>query len=205
MSNQILMRGRRRVAPVTGRGGAACPPPDCRCRPPSARLGRIPPHTPDPAPNVPVLIDTSRVEYCDGGGIAMLVDLLRHPRPPEAQVSVVGLKPQFQTLLDQIEVHHAIGAGRLLSDHIDGAQVALVEGPKGGLDLRVRRDIAQRTAPHLARLPTVWRAAGVSRLMAARVIPSSRQRDQGADAPRSPIGGCRSIDFYFSAFFACST
>ena len=57
----------------------------------------------DAAPNVPVLIDTSRVEYCDGGGIAMLVDLLRQPRPPEAQVSVVGLKPQFQTLLDQFD------------------------------------------------------------------------------------------------------
>ena len=57
----------------------------------------------DAAPNVPVLIETSRVEYCDGGGIAMLVDLLRQPRRPEAQVSVVGLKPQFQTLLDQFD------------------------------------------------------------------------------------------------------
>ena len=57
----------------------------------------------DAAPNVPVLIETSRVEYCDGGGIAMLVDLLRQLRRPEAQVSVVGLKPQFQTLLDQFD------------------------------------------------------------------------------------------------------
>lgn len=57
----------------------------------------------DAAPNVPVLIETSRVEYCDGGGIAMLVDLLRQARRPEAQVSVVGLKPQFQTLLDQFD------------------------------------------------------------------------------------------------------
>ena len=57
----------------------------------------------DAAPNMPVLIETSRVEYCDGGGIAMLVDLLRQPRRPEAQVSVVGLKPQFQTLLDQFD------------------------------------------------------------------------------------------------------
>jgi phospholipid/cholesterol/gamma-HCH transport system permease protein len=55
------------------------------------------------APGVPVLIETSRVEYCDGGGIAMLVDLLRQPRRPEAKVSVVGLKPQFQTLLDQFD------------------------------------------------------------------------------------------------------
>jgi phospholipid/cholesterol/gamma-HCH transport system permease protein len=43
------------------------------------------------------------VEYCDGGGIAMLVDLLRQPRRPEAKVSVVGLKPQFETLLDQFD------------------------------------------------------------------------------------------------------
>jgi phospholipid/cholesterol/gamma-HCH transport system permease protein len=57
----------------------------------------------DAAPNVPLLIETSGVEYCDGGGIAMLVDLLRQPRRPEAQVSVVGLKPQFQTLLDQFD------------------------------------------------------------------------------------------------------
>ena len=57
----------------------------------------------DAAPDLPVLIDTSRVEYCDGGGIAMLVDLLRQPRRPEAQVSVVGLKPQFRTLLDQFD------------------------------------------------------------------------------------------------------
>ena len=57
----------------------------------------------DAAPNVPVLIETSRVEYCDGGGIAMLVDLLRQPRRPEAKVSVVGLKPQFETLLDQFD------------------------------------------------------------------------------------------------------
>jgi phospholipid/cholesterol/gamma-HCH transport system permease protein len=57
----------------------------------------------DAAPNLPVLIETSRVEYCDGGGIAMLVDLLRQPRRPEAQVSVVGLRPQFRTLLDQFD------------------------------------------------------------------------------------------------------
>ncbi len=57
----------------------------------------------DAAPNVPVLIETSRVEYCDGGGIAMLVDLLRQPRRPEAQVAVIGLKPQFKTLLDQFD------------------------------------------------------------------------------------------------------
>ena len=57
----------------------------------------------DAAPDRPVLIETSRVDYCDGGGIAMLVDLLRQPRRPEARVAVVGLKPQFRTLLDQFD------------------------------------------------------------------------------------------------------
>jgi phospholipid/cholesterol/gamma-HCH transport system permease protein len=55
------------------------------------------------APNAPVSVETSGVDYCDGGGIAMLVDLLRQPRKPEASVSVVGLKPEFKTLLDQFD------------------------------------------------------------------------------------------------------
>ncbi|TMH07846.1 MAG: STAS domain-containing protein [Betaproteobacteria bacterium] len=53
------------------------------------------------APDRRVVVDASRVDYCDGGGIAMLVDLLRQPRPPEAPVTVRGLKHEFQTLLDQ--------------------------------------------------------------------------------------------------------
>ena len=57
----------------------------------------------DAAPNVPVAIDASSVDYCDGGGIAMLVDLLRQLRRPEAKVSVVGLRPEFRTLLDQFD------------------------------------------------------------------------------------------------------
>jgi len=51
----------------------------------------------------PIVIDASRVDYCDGGGVAMLVDLLRQERPPQAPVTVRGLKPEFQTLLDQID------------------------------------------------------------------------------------------------------
>ncbi len=50
-----------------------------------------------------VVVDASRVDYCDGGGIAMLVDLLRQPRAPEAPVSVRALKAEFQTLLDQFQ------------------------------------------------------------------------------------------------------
>ena len=50
-----------------------------------------------------VVVDASSVEYCDGAGVAMLVDLLRHERPASAPVIVRGLKPEFQTLLDQFD------------------------------------------------------------------------------------------------------
>jgi phospholipid/cholesterol/gamma-HCH transport system permease protein len=53
------------------------------------------------APARPVILDATRVEYCDGGGVAMLVDLLRQERP--APVSVRGLKPEFKALLDQFD------------------------------------------------------------------------------------------------------
>ncbi len=53
------------------------------------------------APQKRVVVDASHVDYCDGGGTAMLVDLLRQERPAQAAVSVRGLKPAFQTLLDQ--------------------------------------------------------------------------------------------------------
>ena len=55
------------------------------------------------APDRRIVIDASRVDYCDGGGVAMLVDLLRQERPPQAAVAVSGLKPEFKTLLDQFD------------------------------------------------------------------------------------------------------
>jgi phospholipid/cholesterol/gamma-HCH transport system permease protein len=55
------------------------------------------------APDRPIVIDAARVDYCDGGGIAMLVDLLRQERPAQAPVAVRALKPEFQTLLDQFD------------------------------------------------------------------------------------------------------
>jgi phospholipid/cholesterol/gamma-HCH transport system permease protein len=55
------------------------------------------------APDRRVIVEASRVDYCDGGGVAMLVDLLRQERSPQAQVRVEGLRPEFQTLLDQFD------------------------------------------------------------------------------------------------------
>jgi len=50
-----------------------------------------------------VVVDAAMVDYCDGGGVAMLVDLLRQERSAQAPVTVRGLRPEFQTLLDQFD------------------------------------------------------------------------------------------------------
>jgi phospholipid/cholesterol/gamma-HCH transport system permease protein len=50
-----------------------------------------------------VVIDASRVDYCDGGGIAMLVDLMRQERDADEPVSLRGLRPEFQALLNQFD------------------------------------------------------------------------------------------------------
>jgi phospholipid/cholesterol/gamma-HCH transport system permease protein len=119
----------------------------------------------DAAPNVPVLIETSRVEYCDGGGIAMLVDLLRQPRRPEAKVSVVGLKPQFETLLDQFDpaalrvapTEHAerlhtvaeIGRAALIVGRDLRLQIAFIGETSSALWFAI-------THPHRVRWKDVW-------------------------------------------------
>jgi len=55
------------------------------------------------ASNRRVVIDATAVDYCDGGGIAMIVDLLRQPRAADAAITLRGLKPEFKTLLDQFD------------------------------------------------------------------------------------------------------
>jgi phospholipid/cholesterol/gamma-HCH transport system permease protein len=47
----------------------------------------------------PIVVDAAGVEYCDGAGIALFVELLRHPR--EGKVDIVNLEPAFATLLAQ--------------------------------------------------------------------------------------------------------
>ena len=49
----------------------------------------------------PVVVDAAGVDYCDGAGIALLVDLLRQPRPTPVEVS--NLKPAFTALLRQFD------------------------------------------------------------------------------------------------------
>lgn len=54
-------------------------------------------------PDRPLVVDCSRVDYCDGAGIALLVDLLRTERAPEAAVRIEGLQEGFRRLLDQFD------------------------------------------------------------------------------------------------------
>ena len=54
-------------------------------------------------PNAPLVIDCTGVEYCDGAGVALLLDLLRSPRPAAAEVTIRGLADRFQRLLEQFD------------------------------------------------------------------------------------------------------
>jgi phospholipid/cholesterol/gamma-HCH transport system permease protein len=53
------------------------------------------------APSKSLLVDAAGVEYCDGAGAALFVDLLRQPR--EGKVEVANLKPAFEALLKQFD------------------------------------------------------------------------------------------------------
>ena len=63
----------------------------------------------------PVRIDTTAVEYCDGAGVALIVDLLRQPRAPRAGVSL-GDTPE--------PVMRMLGPFRA-GDFVSGADTAL--------------------------------------------------------------------------------
>jgi phospholipid/cholesterol/gamma-HCH transport system permease protein len=53
------------------------------------------------APTRPVTVDASGVDYCDGAGIALLVDLVAHPRA--SPVEVTNLKPAHEVLFKQFD------------------------------------------------------------------------------------------------------
>jgi phospholipid/cholesterol/gamma-HCH transport system permease protein len=54
------------------------------------------------APGKPVVVDAANVEYCDGAGIALLVDLIAQRKAGDVQVA--NLAPAFETLLQQFDV-----------------------------------------------------------------------------------------------------
>jgi phospholipid/cholesterol/gamma-HCH transport system permease protein len=49
-----------------------------------------------------IVVDASNVDYCDGAGIALIVDMLRQRK--RGDVEVTNLKPAFATLLKQFDV-----------------------------------------------------------------------------------------------------
>jgi phospholipid/cholesterol/gamma-HCH transport system permease protein len=50
-----------------------------------------------------LVVDCSRVDYCDGAGVALLLDMLRQPRPAGAEIRVEGLAERFRRLLEQFD------------------------------------------------------------------------------------------------------
>jgi phospholipid/cholesterol/gamma-HCH transport system permease protein len=55
----------------------------------------------DEAAAKPVVVDASGIEYCDGAGVALFIELLRHRHDGGVQVS--NLKPAFAALLKQFD------------------------------------------------------------------------------------------------------
>jgi phospholipid/cholesterol/gamma-HCH transport system permease protein len=55
------------------------------------------------APAARVTVDASAVARADGAGIALLLELKRQPRAQHTPVTVVGLQPRYQALLDQLD------------------------------------------------------------------------------------------------------
>jgi len=53
------------------------------------------------SPRRPLVIDAAGVEYCDGAGVALFVDLLRQSR--EGKVEVKNLHPTYAALLNQFD------------------------------------------------------------------------------------------------------
>jgi phospholipid/cholesterol/gamma-HCH transport system permease protein len=47
-----------------------------------------------------MVLDASRIEYCDGAGIALLVDLRNRARNAGGDFTIRGLRPEFQQLLE---------------------------------------------------------------------------------------------------------
>ena len=54
-------------------------------------------------PRTRLTVDCRAVDYCDGAGVALLLDMLRQPRPTGAEVRIDGLAERFRSLLDQFD------------------------------------------------------------------------------------------------------
>ncbi|MCG5509971.1 ABC transporter permease [Ectothiorhodospira lacustris] len=57
----------------------------------------------DDHPATPVRVDLTAVEYCDGAGVALLLDLLRQPRATAAEVALVNVPAKVSQLLEPFD------------------------------------------------------------------------------------------------------
>jgi phospholipid/cholesterol/gamma-HCH transport system permease protein len=49
-----------------------------------------------------VVVDAANVDYCDGAGVALLIDLMHQRKPGDVQVA--NLRPAYETLLQQFDI-----------------------------------------------------------------------------------------------------
>src|SRR5262245_13586962 len=54
-------------------------------------------------PDRPIVVDASRLEYADDVGIALLFDLLRRDRPPQAKVEMRDLAANLAALVEAFD------------------------------------------------------------------------------------------------------
>jgi len=85
--------------------------------------------------NLPVTVDASGVEYCDGAGVALLVDLLRQPRPVGAKVTVLNLAEPFQRLLAPFDPESFAAAASPLAPPVSPVERAGRAAAQAGREL----------------------------------------------------------------------
>ena len=115
------------------------------------------------APDAPVVVDAAGVDYCDGAGIALLVDLLRQRAP--GAVEVANLEPAFEALLRQFDPARC-------------STTTSIRSRSGGRRSRRSARIAAGVVPRPARRRSTFVGAGDRG--ARRRRPPSRRRSAGA-------------------------
>lgn len=118
------------------------------------------------APARPVIVDASGVDYCDGIGAALLVDLMRHPRTPPVEVR--DLRPPYDAMLaqfDPVRLDHDLDPEpprRPVLEEIGRAASAVARDTRNQVAFIGETAAAlayAATHPHTVRWKDVWRIA----------------------------------------------
>ena len=81
-----------------------------------------------------LLVEAGEVDYCDGAGIALLVELTRLQAQGQRHIEIRGLQPRFRQLMALFEVDHLVtpperaGAPSQFVHHVGGAVVSAAQG-----------------------------------------------------------------------------